>query len=372
MSELQIGLIALGVILIIVVLSLNWWQDRRIRRRMQDQFAHEGEDPLLGDAEKPVRSRRDDSGSNRRRHRERREPEWRTPAQIDPVNPDGRLEPGVTHDLAEVDDHEEPDARTEAVIDIVFVQPVAAEDLMPLVRDVRQAGRKMLRVFYRTTRGVHCARLRLGEQYASMQIAVLLANRSGVLTPTEWAQAWAQAQRIADAFDAEVEGPDPKEVSQRATELDALCASLDTSVSLTVKPRGGAQWREPQILAAARSVGFSDQPGGGELHWLDENNAVRFSLMYPQGGQRNSPQYHSISLLLDVPRSPAVPSAFADMADVGRMLARKLDGELVDDNGLPLAEGCEAAVDTQLRQLYAELEKAGFTSGSSRALRVFA
>lgn len=369
MSDLQIGLIALGVLLIIIVLSLNWWQDRRIRRRMQDQFASDGEDPLLGDDVTVGAQRGSSAGA---RPRERREPGWTPQPTFDSITSDGRVEPGVAQDLPEADEGEEPDSRTEAVIDLVFIEPVSAEDLMPLVRDVRQAGRKAIRVFYRTVQGLPSARLRLGEQYASVQLAVLLANRSGVLTPTEWAQAWAQAQRIADVFDAEIEGPDPNDVSARAGELDALCASLDTSVSLTLKPHGHALWREPQIRAAARSVGFSDEPGRGELYWLDENNAVRFSLLYPQAGQRGSPQANTINLLLDVPRSPAIPTAFADMAEIGRMLARKLDADLVDDNGLPLAEGSEAAVDAQLRQLYVELDKAGLAAGSSRALRVFA
>src|SRR5690606_3961887 len=111
---------------------------------------------------------------------ERREPGWTSKAaDFDTDAHDGRLEPGVAHDMVDIDETEEPDANTEAVIDLVFVQPVTAEDLMPLVRDIRQAGRKAVRVFFRTVEGVHCARLRLGEQYASMQLAVLLANRSG-------------------------------------------------------------------------------------------------------------------------------------------------------------------------------------------------
>src|SRR5690606_15933482 len=139
-----------------------------------------------------------------------------------------------------------------------------------------------------------------------------------------------------------------------------------------LKPRGQTPWREPQILAVARSVGISDHPGDGRLDWLDDNNAVRFSLLYTHAGQRNHAQSGNISLLLDVPRSPAADTAFADMADVARMLARKLDAELVDDNGLPLAAGSEAAVDAQLRSLYGELDRAGLAPGSPRALRVFA
>ena len=48
MSDLQIGLIALGVLLILLVLGFNWWQDRRVRRKMQTHFPSTEQDPLLG------------------------------------------------------------------------------------------------------------------------------------------------------------------------------------------------------------------------------------------------------------------------------------------------------------------------------------
>ncbi|MFU2071820.1 hypothetical protein ACLQ9R_22310, partial [Bordetella hinzii] len=53
MSDLQIGLIVLGVLLILLVLGFNWWQDRRVRRRMQEHFPASEQDPLLGAGETP-------------------------------------------------------------------------------------------------------------------------------------------------------------------------------------------------------------------------------------------------------------------------------------------------------------------------------
>src|SRR5690625_5925372 len=47
MSDLQIGLVLLGVALIVVVLLFNWWQDRRVRRQMKTQFPQVDNDPLM-------------------------------------------------------------------------------------------------------------------------------------------------------------------------------------------------------------------------------------------------------------------------------------------------------------------------------------
>lgn len=408
MSELQIGLIALGVVLIGVVLGLNWWQDRRVRRKMQENFPPTREDPLLGGqqpAEPPkpkgglfakMRSEKvhDKKPSTEKARSEpvvlsepvemeRREPAWDdsddepvfAAAVADAPATALRQQPvaQVRDPGSRVDDPDEPDEACEAVIDVVFPQPVSGRDLLPFVRDIRHVGEKPMRAFFRTTDNVHFSSLRLNETYASMQIAVLMANRSGALSATEWAQAWACAQRVADQFDAEIEGPDPREVSNRARQLDEVCAALDTSVGLTLVPQSPQPWRIPEVLSAARKVGFTENAEGNRLEWLDDEGAVRFTLVHPAAEANSSGAVVGrLNLLLDVPRSPASNSGFADMADVARQLATILDAGVVDDNGLPLAQGSEGAVDTQLARLYVQLAQSGLPAGSERALRVFA
>src|SRR3546814_12579402 len=50
MSDLQSGLISLGIVLIVVVLLFNWWQDWRVRRSMQKQFPEGEHDVLMNGA----------------------------------------------------------------------------------------------------------------------------------------------------------------------------------------------------------------------------------------------------------------------------------------------------------------------------------
>ncbi len=377
MSELQIGLIALGVILIGVVLGMNWWQDRRVRQRMEEDFGPDREDPLLGESEPRGKTPRPAAAAPLA-PAERREP------ALGPTHTEPQLAAAAATDAAddepfamaatapETDDPEEPDPACEAVIDLVFDEPVEAEALLPLVRDLHRAGRKSIRVFYRTTGGVHCSRLRLGVSYVSMQLAVLLANRSGPLTPTEWSQAWAKAQEVADQFEAEVEGPDPREISQRAKQLDAVCAALDTSVGLTLLARGPNPWRLAEVQALALDMGFVDQGAEHRLDWLDDHGGLRFSLQAePGSSSRGQDATTQLTLLLDVPRSVPSATSFADMARAARELAAPLDAEVVDDNGQPLQDGTEPAVDKQLRALQASLDEQGLAAGSPRALRVF-
>src|SRR5690606_32799843 len=115
-------------------------------------------------------------------------------------------------------------------------------------------------------------------------------------------------------------------------------------------------------LHAADAVGFTESVDGDRLEWRDDDGAVRFTLAH-RAADSDRPA-SSLNLLLDVPRSPASETAFADMARVARQLAQTLDAGVVDDNGQPLVESSDDAVDAHLRKLYAQLAHTGLPAGS--------
>ncbi|MCD0504091.1 cell division protein ZipA C-terminal FtsZ-binding domain-containing protein [Bordetella petrii] len=351
MSDLQIGLIALGVLLILLVLGFNWWQDRRARNRMQAHFPASEQDPLLGAGES-----RAPSGES-----SRREPGMGAPAAGQPQ----ASSPG-----ADADDPDEPDPACEVVIEVNFSEPARGADLLPYLQGLRQVGRKPMRVFADTDRGRHRARIHASESYSALQLAVLLANRSGPLTAIEWSQAWARAQDLAERFEATIEGPDQQAVLERAAKLDDMCAALDTQVGLTLLL--GAPRAASEVVSVARELGFA--PDGPRLAWLADNGVARFTLSRGDGGafDAGASALDRVLLLLDVPCSPADPRAFGRMVDVGRDLASRLQAELVDDQGKPLVDGAETVIDERLQVLFGQLDQAGLPAGSPRAQRVFA
>lgn len=357
MSDLQIGLIALGVLLILLVLGFNWWQDRRVRRKMQSHFPTSEQDPLLGAGVGGASAAT--AGASRREPGMGGEPARVQPGQPAPVDPG-----------SDADDAEEPDPACEVVIEVNFAEPVRGADLLPYMQSLRSVGRKPMRVFAETDQRRHRARVHAGESYASMQLAVLLANRSGPLTAIEWSQAWARAQDMAERFDATIEGPDQQAVLEQGARLDDTCAALDTQVGLTLL-LGSAQ-PAAEVLAVARDVGFVAD--GNRLAWPNENGVARFTLARADGAAFDAGMggIERLYLLLDVPCSPADTRAFGRMVDVGRDLASRLRAELVDDQGKPLADGSETVIDERLQVLFGQLEQAGLPAGSERAQRVFA
>ncbi|WP_258128917.1 cell division protein ZipA C-terminal FtsZ-binding domain-containing protein [Achromobacter anxifer] len=359
MSDLQIGLIALGVLLILLVLGFNWWQDRRVRRKMQTHFPSTEQDPLLGAGAATGAAATAGAAAARREPGMGGEAPRAQPGQPAPVDPG-----------SDADDTEEPDPACEVVIEINFAEAVRGADLLPYMQSLRHVGRKPMRVFAETDQRRHRARIHAGESYASMQLAVLLANRSGPLTAIEWSQAWARAQDMAERFDATIEGPDQQAVLEQGARLDDTCAALDTQVGLTLL-LGTAQ-PAAEVLSVARDLGFVAD--GSRLAWPAENGVARFTLARADGAAFDAGMggIERLYLLLDVPCSPADARAFGRMVDVGRDLAARLRADLVDDQGKPLADGSETVIDERLQVLFGQLEQAGLPAGSERAQRVFA
>jgi hypothetical protein len=364
MSELQIGLIALGVLLILLVLGFNWWQDRRAHSRMQARFPVAGQDPLFGEEQEGASSKPPVAEATRR------EPGMGGVQPESAVTQENTPAAVAAAPVVEADDAEEPDAACEVVIEIHFNEPVTGSKLSSAVQGLKLIGQKPVRIFASTDRGRHRARLKADESYSALQIAVLLANRSGPLTAIEWSQAWAKAQDIADRFDSTIEGPDQQVVIERANKLDAFCATLDAQVGLTLvleSPRSAGE-----LIAVARELGFVT--GNDSFVWLAEDGSTRFTLSRGDAANfsNETALVDRLVLLLDVPRSTEDPRAFGRMVDVGRSLAERIQAQLVDDQGKVVVDAMAASIDEQLQVLFTQLDQAGMPAGSERALRVFA
>lgn len=341
MSDLQIGLVTLGAVLILLVVVFNWWQDRRVRRKMQDKFPEAPADPLMAQLDA-----------------ERREPTVRIAETL----AEKKTEAAVAA--------EEIDPTSEAVIDVQFPQPVEGEQLIELLRAYLRVETKPVRLFASTINGEHHAYPNAGDSYVSMQLAVILANRQGPLTEIEWSRLWMAAQNLAQQLDGSVDGPDQAEVMERAQQLDQLCANLDAQVGISL------QLREPIATNTVRQVvvsaGFMEY--GKQLAWLASSGLPRFTLLFNGKPALNlqSANVDRLDLLLDLPNSPKDEQAFSRMASVGRDLALRLDADLIDDQGQVLTDHYDQDIDQQLYQLYEQLEQAGFKAGETRTQRVFA
>ena len=351
MSELQISLIALGVIVILAIVAFNWWQDRRARQKMQDSLPAVEDDPLL-------------RGSSGDEGPERREP--------------GLGSLGLTAQASDLHGESnqtlspapEPDAMIEAVIELNLTQPLRGSEIAAHLRGGSSFGRRPVRLLLQTEDGTLSTQMGAERTYSALQLAVLLANRTGPISAIEWSQIWGKAQDLADKLDASVDGPEQNDVLARANELDSMCATLDAQVTLTLVL--AERRATTDVVSSATAMGFVDQQS--HLAWIGDHGLECFTLSRADGQALNAGMSHvdQLTLLLDVPRSPANPVNFGRMMEVGLELARRVGGDVVDDQGNPLAPGADVTIDQQLQALCGQLDAAGLTPGSARARRVFA
>ncbi|MFT0534073.1 cell division protein ZipA C-terminal FtsZ-binding domain-containing protein [Castellaniella hirudinis] len=331
MSELQILLISIGAVLIVLVLLYNGWQEWRARRSMRPVQPDPGQDVLLQDAP------------------QRREPGlWDRP-------PAPAAAPEEPADI---------DPACEAVIDIALAHPVPGAALADAVRGIERAGKKPVRVFVQREGGGYSAQAQPDAAYVALQLAVVMANRSGPLTAIEWSNLWTLAQDLSEHFEGQIEAPEQDAVLGRATELDARCAAMDAQVGLIL------QLATPQPLAAitqaAAQAGFV--PSGPRWAWVAENGMPRFTMLLDSG---NPAAIHRVDIVLDVPNSIPDDQAFSRMVAVGRDLAGRLDAHVLDDQGRTFQDSAMAPIDRQISALYDQLEQAGFLAGTERTARVF-
>lgn len=336
------GLILLGVVLILAVLVFNWWQDRRIRQKMQDQFPEREHDPLMGPAHSS--------------HPNRREP------GLGVLQSQG---PGAQDE----DDPEDVDPGTEVVIDVSFAHPVSSAQLHGVLQSMHKVGTKPVRLFAEREGGGHRARLRAGENYSSVQLAILMANRSGPLTDIEWSKLWTLAQDLAERFDGAVEGPEIETVLRQAQALDAVCADLDAQVGLVLDLHDPKNVDD--VARTLENAGFLR--GDNHLAWMSDLGIPRFIALFDgvAAGQIQTEQVSRLDFVLDLPNSPADEQAFSRMATVGRDLAKRLDALLLDDQGKTLPDSADDVIDEQLYAIYMRLEQAGYPAGQPRTARIF-
>jgi hypothetical protein len=348
MSDLQISLIVLGIVVILIVLGFNVWQDRRIRQRMQAHLSLGDRDPLLGDSAPNESSRREPGMSH---------------FDDEPAS-------YAEHDVEASLSVEEPDELVEVVIELILPQAISGAQIMQAIPSGLMAGRKPVRVFWQDEAGRLHNRPNPSDSYERLQFAVLLANRSGPLTDIDWSKIWNRIHTMADALDGHLEGPEQDDVLMRASKLDELCATLDSQVALTLVL--GSNQKVEDILVGAQSMGFMYQ--AGVLNWVGDHGLPSFTVSRTDGESFDVgvATVDRLSMLLDVPRSPANLRAFGRMLDVGSEMARRFGAELVDDQGHPVASGADVSIDMHLQALFAQLESAGLTAGSPRARRVFA
>lgn len=346
MTELQLGLIVIGAIVVAGVIVYNRLQERGARRAAEHAFR-----PLAGDALF----------------------EEAAPALRDVASPEPRLaveRPAVP--LAQA----LPDARMDYVIELAFPTPVAAAQLAALWKDHehRYARRALLAA---SADGTRWSRLAAAdsEPLQAMRAGLQLVSREGTVGEAELIEFRAAVESVAAATGATVAAPEMRQAVELARALDEFCANADIQVVLHVTPRTGETFHGATVRRAAEEAGLVLE-ADGRFVLRDEEGGERFCLSGREGSAATQAGFDSlalagVSMTLDVPRAPGGRDTFRSMASFARGLAAATEGILVDDNDRPLDERSLAAIEAQLGTVLDALAGRGIEPGSAPALRLF-
>lgn len=336
MTEFQLGLLAIGALVVAGVFAYNRIQERSARRAAERAFGPAAGDALL------------DAPATRRGEAPPAEPR---PGAV-------RASPPPAAAL--------PDARIDYVVRLAFGEPCPVGRLLELWKEYehRYAKRALLAV---SPDGTHWSRLGPdGPAARALQAGLQLVSREGAVGDAELIEFRAAIDSIAAATGASIAAPEMRQAVEHARELDEFCADADIQIVFHLVPQPGGTFDEIALAGAAEEAGLElEADGRFTSRNMDEHE--RFALAWRDGPGDSA----ALSLTFDVPRAPGGRASFQAMARFARELASALGGSLVDDNGQLLDDRALAAIEAQLGAVHAALAQKGIEPGSAVALRLF-
>lgn len=392
MSDLQVGLLVIGVLVVAGVIAYNKWQELRLHRKAQAESGSRHRDVVMGGGELAGSSRSGDrsdpfgpDGSDRSHSIDHvlvdhdlgdRAPLSQTPVDHSPAPETASMESpqpapvsaqGGAHVLEDAADYivtmECPTAtpgaevleQAEILAHEAMHRPIHWESFDPMQGEWEQLGP------HKRSR-----RVRAGMQ---------LASRSGPATAEDLGAFCLALQEIALALGAELDPPDVEDAAHRASELDRFCADVDVQVGLNVVAAEGETFPGTKIRALAESAGM--QYGkDGRFHRITDGGAELFGLanlepMPFHAETMRTLATRGVTILLDVPRAPPAATTFRAYLDFARKAEHSLGGALVDDNRKPINQAALDSIAMQLEALHKTMSARGIVPGGPLALRLF-
>jgi hypothetical protein len=391
MSDFQLGILALGAVVIGAVFGYNWFQERRYRQQTKTAFEREHPDVLLDVPGRDGKGERlepalDDDMPNPLDPAPHKESAGSTQAdtliRYAQANPASESASDMA-DMTEMSEDELDqslssieqqlliatllDPMLDFIAEVRFEQPVTLPRLPSFAIDKRV---EMLG----NNPDSGWERARANRSYSQLNIGVQMVDRRGPLNESELNAFCSQAQDFAEQHGSNASFPQRQTRLTAARELDQFCAGVDVMIGLNLlsaQPFDGERLR-----ALAESAGMQLE-AGGHFHYLSDSGNVLFMLGNANGQPFSQDSlahddFSALTLLFDVPRVAGGISVFDRAVALARQLAGELDAQLIDDNQRPLTESGINTIRHQLQQLYSRMDDRGIAPGSVAALRLFA
>ncbi|MDR2112796.1 MAG: cell division protein FtsZ [Candidatus Accumulibacter sp.] len=388
MTELQMGLIGLGVIAVVGVLAYNKWQEMLQRGQAERLLKASHPDVLLDGAADKTQAR---------------EPEARfSPAVDEAGTGDARVEPVLgSRPEQESPEPAEPAASAPApaeaaggrepeedqrflspLIDFIAsidaVEAVPARHIVDTPREALARVRKPVRwIGYDEASGewLPISPQPSGPQgkYRHIRAGLQLVNRQGPVSEDELVVFATAMQELADQLTGVASLPSRQSALETAWALDQFCVGVDIQIGINVISQGRS-FVGTKLRALAESAGMVIDEG--RFVYRDNGDNLLFALLNQEASGFSAETMRSMStqgltFLLDVPCVTQGRRVFDQMVELARHFADVLRGALVDDNRHPLSDASLEPVRQQIDQYQAMLAARQLPAGSPLARRLF-
>lgn len=397
MSDLQISLIIIGIIIIIGVAVFNWVQQLRYRRKIESVMDHKHEDALL-----------DNSNSSQLSNKAYENTHTRIEPQLDRnlfVKNSTTNEISTqstptktTADIIKSEENsgdtgnnaqesvfaeslpviEEYDSMSHYIVDIKADTTIPRAQLSELLQRKFDFNKPLTWLGQKEKTGpwenITTANLDHAD-YVNLRGCLLLADRSGPIREIDLSKFRDTVIDFAGQINATTECPDIVPSHEQAMMLDKFCADVDVMIGINIISKDNGAFVGTKIRALAEASGFKLEPDGMFKYRNDEGH-VLFSLTNYESkaflpDNMKTLTTHGVTFLLDVPRVADGKKVFDQMTHLAKIFSNTLGGIVVDDNRVPLSENGLARSKQQLINIQSLMKEHNISAGSPSALRLF-
>jgi len=353
MSELQISLLVIGIVVIVAVYLYNYWLQRQYQRRFGSAFKQHDDALYHGVKQKNLDT------------------------LMDAVETE-QLFPG---DKSRVNIPDEActllNETTDYIVEIIPISMANADVLALLWQRRFDFGKNVNACGQNGATGAWEKVIPESPViYSAFRLGLQLANRSGAVTSARLSDFRDLAREIGERLQAETSLPDVEQAAIYAQQLDTFCAEVDQMIGINLLPNGEITLLASEVAEAAQLHGMSLQADGA-FHLLDARGFTVFSLCNAdaapfQHHTFNHMRVKGLTVLLDVPRVEHPAQRFDDMVILARRMAQTLGAALVDDHRVVLSDASLAQIREQIAALEERMLSGDILPGSAHARRLFA
>jgi FtsZ-interacting cell division protein ZipA len=355
MSEFQLSLLSIGLVVVAGVYLYGFWQQWRFRRNSSDTFKSESADLSAQVALEKTQAKSilmDD--------------------ESDPLEGlAGVSDSSATDDICGL-----LNDATDYLVTFLLKTPHSPDVLESLWQRRFDFGKSVHACGLNTVSGLWERMIPESEHsYRAFKVGLQLVDRTGVVSEMRLAGFRDLLGGIAEQLQVEVRLPSVQEALKRAQELDRFCADVDQMIGINLLTSGERKLFGTEVASAAERTGMSLQ-SDGTFHLLDEQGATLFNLSASDGTifqhhTLNQSRTDSLTLLLDIPRVHEPVQCFDEMVALARELAKVLRLTLADDQRVALNDGAITQIRAQVAATEDLMLAGHITPGSAQALRLF-